>query len=97
MAVLVPPLKPAKRSISAATRGTFSATSAVTAADGTATVMIYSTSAGPATISAADSTNAVSAQVLIDFVATTPAAIAMQASPDERRARRYEHHHGDDP
>jgi Bacterial Ig-like domain (group 1) len=65
----------------AATRGTFSATSAVTAADGTATVMIYSTSAGPATISAADSTNAVSAQVLVDFVATTPAAISMQASP----------------
>ena len=65
----------------AATRGTFSSTSAVTAADGTATVMIYSTSAGPATISAADSSNAVSAQVLIDFVATTPAAIAMQASP----------------
>ncbi|HEY6455132.1 MAG TPA: Ig-like domain-containing protein [Steroidobacteraceae bacterium] len=65
----------------AATRGTLSSASAVTAADGTATVTVFSTSAGPATISAADSTNVVSAQVLVDFVATTPNAISMQASP----------------
>jgi Bacterial Ig-like domain (group 1) len=65
----------------AATRGTLSAPSAVTAADGTATVTIYSGSAGPATISAADQANTVSAQILVNFIATTPAAISMQASP----------------
>jgi hypothetical protein len=65
----------------AGTRGTLSASSAVTGADGTATVTIYSASAGPATISAADSSNVVSAQVLVNFIATTPAAISMQASP----------------
>ncbi len=65
----------------AATRGTLSTPTAVTAADGTATVMIYSPSAGPATISASDSNNVVSAQVLVAFVATTPNAISMQASP----------------
>lgn len=61
------------------TRGTLSASSAVTDASGVAAVTISSTSAGPAVIQA--SSTGVSAQVQMDFVATTPTQINVQASP----------------
>lgn len=61
------------------TRGTLSAASAVTDASGVAAVTISSTSAGPAVIQA-NGTN-VSAQVQMDFVATTPTQVNVQASP----------------
>jgi Invasin, domain 3 len=63
-----------------ATRGTLSAASVMTDANGNATVNISSTTAGPALIAA--SGTAVSAQQQISFVATTPSQIAIQASPD---------------
>jgi hypothetical protein len=63
-----------------ATRGTLSAATAVTDGSGNATVMISSTTSGPAIIAA--SATAVSAQLAITFEATTPSAIAVQASPD---------------
>jgi hypothetical protein len=62
-----------------ATRGTLSAPSAVTDVNGTATVTISSTTAGPAVINA--SGTGVSAQSTIDFVATVPSQISVQASP----------------
>ena len=62
------------------TRGTLTPTSAMTdATTGQASVSIQSATAGPAVISA--SGNGVSAQITIDFVATTPNQIAVQASP----------------
>jgi len=61
------------------TRGTLSATSAVTNGSGLATVTITSASAGPAIVSA--SAAGVSAQLGISFVATTPNSINVQASP----------------
>jgi hypothetical protein len=64
----------------AATRGTLGAGTAVTNASGVATVNISSTTSGPAVISATGS--GVSAQQDVDFVATNPSAIAVQASPD---------------
>ncbi len=63
----------------AATRGTLSAASAITNASGVASVTISSAISGPSVISA--SATGVSAQTNIDFVATTPAVIAVQASP----------------
>jgi hypothetical protein len=63
----------------ATTRGTLSAGTAVTDGSGTATVNVSSTTAGPAVISASG-TN-VSTQVTVDFLATTPASVAVQASP----------------
>jgi hypothetical protein len=63
----------------AATRGTLSAASAVTDASGNATVTISSTTAGPAVVSA--NGTGVSAQVDLDFVATNPTQIAVQAAP----------------
>jgi hypothetical protein len=62
-----------------ATRGTLSAGAATVGASGTASVTISSTTAGPSVISA--SGNGVTAQVVVDFVATTPTSIAVQASP----------------
>jgi hypothetical protein len=62
-----------------ATRGTLSAASAVVSASGTASVTISSTTAGPSVISASGS--GVTAQVIVNFVATTPTSIAVQASP----------------
>ncbi len=62
-----------------ATRGTLSASSATTDATGNASVTISSTTAGPSVISAAG--NGVTAQLTIDFIATTPTAVAVQASP----------------
>lgn len=63
----------------ASTRGTLSASSAVTDATGKASVTISSTTAGPAVINA--SGTGVTAQTGVDFVATSPTQIAVQASP----------------
>ena len=63
----------------AATRGTLSAGSAVTNASGAASVTISSNISGPAVISA--NATGVSAQTNIDFLATTPSSVAVQASP----------------
>jgi hypothetical protein len=62
-----------------ATRGTLSAGTAMTDAQGNATLTISSNTAGPAVVSATG--NGVTAQTSIDFVATNPTAIAVQASP----------------
>lgn len=62
-----------------ATRGTLSAATATTAADGSASVTISSTRAGPSVISA--SASGVSAEVIVDFISTTPNSIALQAAP----------------
>jgi len=62
-----------------ATRGTLSATTATVDASGAASVTISSTTAGPAVISATGT--GVTAQASIEFIATTPAAVAVQASP----------------
>ncbi len=61
------------------TRGTLSAGSAMTDANGNATVMVCATSAGPATFSA--SATGVAASEVINFVSTTPAVIDLQPSP----------------
>ncbi len=63
----------------AATRGTLSSATAVTDSQGNATVSITSGISGPATITA--SATAVSATTNLDFIATTPASINLQASP----------------
>jgi hypothetical protein len=63
----------------AATRGTLSASSATTTG-GSATVTISSTTAGPSVISATGS-GGVSAEVTVNFIATTPATLNAQASP----------------
>jgi hypothetical protein len=63
-----------------ATRGTLTAATATTDANGNATVMISSTTSGPALLAA--SATAVSAQQQVSFVATTPSQVAIQASPD---------------
>ncbi len=61
-----------------ATRGTLSASSATVGSTG-ASVTISSTTAGPAVISATG--NGVTAQLTINFIATTPTSVAVQASP----------------
>lgn len=68
----------------ATTRGTFTSTGTSTAtvntdSTGTATATLSSTNAGPATISASGSS--VSTQIAVDFIATTPSSINVQASP----------------
>jgi hypothetical protein len=65
----------------ATTRGTVSAATAVTGAGGTASITVSSSSAGPATIQATTDTS-VTTTVIVDFIATTPATISLQASPD---------------
>jgi Bacterial Ig-like domain (group 1) len=69
-------------------RGTFiggvgnngSSTTAMTDGTGTTSgITLYSTQAGPATITATGT--GVTAQVIVDFVATTPNTLAVQASP----------------
>lgn len=65
----------------AATRGAVSAPSATTLANGTATISITSSSAGPSTLQATTPTN-VTATVLVDFIATTPNALSLQAGPN---------------
>ena len=67
------------------TRGEFNGTAAVTAsavtnAQGVATVTIASTTAGPAQITA--TATGVSSQVGVEFVATQPTLLNLQASPD---------------
>jgi hypothetical protein len=64
----------------ASTRGTLSSATATTNSSGVATVSISSTNAGPATISATTSTGSVT-QLQMEFVATTPMAINVQANP----------------
>jgi len=61
------------------TRGTLDHPSAVTDANGVASVHVLSNNAGPAIIAATGAS--VAAQVVIDFVATTPAQLALQTSP----------------
>jgi hypothetical protein len=64
------------------TRGLFGAsvsTTATTDAAGKATVQIASTTAGPAIITA--TSTGVSAQIEVDFIATTPSTLSLQASP----------------
>ncbi|GAC1310639.1 MAG: hypothetical protein NVSMB10_18460 [Steroidobacteraceae bacterium] len=63
----------------AVTRGILSAATAVTDAMGKASVSVSSTTSGPAVISA--TSTGVSTQLTIDFIATTPAVVAVQASP----------------
>jgi hypothetical protein len=62
-----------------ATRGTLGSATAITNSSGNASVTLSSTTSGPAVISA--SGNGVTAQVTVDFIATTAAAISVQASP----------------
>jgi len=61
------------------TRGSLSAASVNTNGSGDASVTISSTTAGPAVISA--SGTGVAATLNVDFLATNPTAIAVQASP----------------
>ena len=66
------------------TRGTLAALSAVTDANGNATVSISSTNAGPAVITAKTTdtaSQAIQTQVSLNFVATTPTQMTLQASP----------------
>jgi hypothetical protein len=63
-----------------ATRGTLSAANATVDNNGNATVTITSTTAGPSVITATGT--GVTAQTSIEFIATNPASIAIQASPD---------------
>jgi len=62
-----------------ATRGTLSAQTATTNGSGQASVTISSGNSGPSVIAA--SSTGVSAQTTIDFIATNPASIVVQASP----------------
>jgi hypothetical protein len=64
----------------ATTRGTLSAASAVTNGSGDATVSVSATTAGPAVITATNG-EGTTASLNIEFVATTPATINLQASP----------------
>ncbi|MGC3981269.1 MAG: Ig-like domain-containing protein [Steroidobacteraceae bacterium] len=64
----------------ASTRGTLSGSTATTNSSGQASVTISSTNAGPATLTATTSSGSVT-QVKVEFVATTAAAINVQASP----------------
>jgi hypothetical protein len=65
-----------------ATRGMLSADSAVTDADGNASVTITSSNAGPAAITAvAAKTGGPSSQIEIEFVATNPTSLILQARP----------------
>ena len=64
----------------AATRGVVSAQTSNTLVDGTATIMISSSSAGPSTIQATTDTG-VTTTVIVDFIATTANTLSLQASP----------------
>jgi hypothetical protein len=66
--------------IFASTRGTLGAATAVTNGSGDASVTIQSANAGFATLSAT-AASGVTTQRVIEFVATTPTAIDVQASP----------------
>jgi len=62
------------------TRGTVSAASAVTNGSGNASITVSSTTAGPAVLTASV-TSGPSVQRSVEFVATTPNSITIQASP----------------
>jgi Bacterial Ig-like domain (group 1) len=62
------------------TRGTLSAATVNTDGAGNATVTVSATNAGPAVITATNNTGT-SAQLNIEFVATTPTVLDLQASP----------------
>ena len=64
----------------ATTRGILDAAARVTDATGKATVNVRSTNSGPGLISASVA-GGPSAQVTMEFVATTPSTVALQASP----------------
>jgi hypothetical protein len=65
-----------------ATRGTLSAASAVTDASGNASVTLTSNNAGPSVITAAaTAAGGPSSQIEIEFVATTPSSLILQANP----------------
>jgi hypothetical protein len=61
------------------TRGTVSAATATTTA-GTASITVTATNAGPAVVTATNS-DGTSTQLVVEFVATTPAEVELQASP----------------
>jgi hypothetical protein len=63
----------------ASTRGTLSVATATTNGAGVAAVTVSSTTAGPAVISA--SGTGVTSELNVDFVATVPASLDLQASP----------------
>jgi hypothetical protein len=65
----------------ASTRGTLSASSAVTNGAGVATVTLSSTSAGSTTVTATDAGDATSTSQTFNFIAITPATLELQASP----------------
>lgn len=62
------------------TRGTLSAASAVTNAGGNATVSVSATTAGPAVVTATNP-EATTTSRAIEFIATTPNTVELQASP----------------
>lgn len=62
-----------------ATRGTLTASSGTTDTNGSVSIGISSNAAGPSVITATG--NGVSAQAIVDFIATDPSAISVQASP----------------
>jgi hypothetical protein len=61
------------------TRGTVSAATATTTA-GSASITVTATNAGPAVVTATNS-DGTSTQIVVEFVATTPAEVELQASP----------------
>src|SRR5690606_8866239 len=63
------------------TRGTLSMGTAVTDASGNATVQVSSTNAGPALLTAKIQSNGTTIQRAVEFVATVPATLELQASP----------------
>ena len=65
----------------ATTRGVLTPTTATTIAGGTATVSIESATAGPATISATGQPDGPTTSVTVEFVATVPENLELQASP----------------
>lgn len=65
----------------ATTRGVLTPTSATTGGAGTATVSIESATAGPATISATGQPGGPTTSTTVEFVATIPANLEIQASP----------------
>jgi len=65
----------------ATTRGNLSASSATTDGTGVATVTVQSTTAGPATLTASIPSASASVSTAVQFIATTPAAVKLQATP----------------
>jgi len=63
----------------ASTRGSFDVATATTDVNGRATAHLTATTAGPSIITA--SGNCVAAQTTVDFIATNPSQMAVQASP----------------